>query len=102
MTAPFGAPRSWYSVVENRAGERCECAGQCGSPHLRDRCPVRHEGWHSRKRTVLTVGPRDVSKTLVESVGLPDAQLMAWCADCLSGARKALPPPEPPESDALF
>lgn len=89
-TAPLGAPPSRPRVVVTRAGSQCECAGQCGVSHAgtANRCPRRHGGWHRKHETRLSLAPKKPLTPLAVAVTLPDAELMAWCGDCLRRAEK--------------
>lgn len=94
-TVPLGAPKAWHRVVIKRAQGRCECAGHCGIAHKQsgDRCPRLHGGRHKKHDVVLILAPKKQGLSLHVAAGLPDAELMAWCAECLAKAEKLAAPP---------
>lgn len=87
-----------------RAEERCECTGQCGLTHkgTGGRCPIRHEGWHGRKRMVLAIAPADPTVPLSTMSTMTASQLLAWCAGCLDGVKRNARVADAPEGDSLF
>lgn len=89
-TVPLGAPKAWSRVVLDRAGGQCECAGHCGVTHSRtaNRCPRMHGGRYKKHDVVLILAPRKQGLPLHVAAALPDAELMAWCAECLGKAEK--------------
>ena len=74
----------WVQVV-TAAARRCECTGACGHPHDRrepeTRCPATGVG------RVLYAAPRDPGVPAESAWRVPVAELAAWCAGCLDGAR---------------
>ena len=92
-SAPFGAPPSRTRVVVERAGGQCECAGQCGQHKTTGRCPLRHGDRHKKRDVVLVLAPKKPPLPVHVAAGLPDAELAAWCHECLTKAEKlaALP-----------
>jgi hypothetical protein len=112
LAAPiFGNANGWADVMQ-RAGEQCQCAGQCGSTHRKTggRCDARHGGYGGKgcPPIRLEVAPEDPAVPEHAAARMTPDQLMAWCGKCRAGAvskskpaargRKA-PPPQP---DALF
>ena len=92
-SAPFGAPPSWTRVVIERAGGQCECAGQCGQHKTAGRCPLRHGGRHKKRDVVLVLAPKKPGLPVHVAARLPDAELAAWCHECLTKAKKLAAPP---------
>ena len=92
-SAPFGAPPSWTRVVVERAGGQCECAGQCGQHKTAGRCPLRHGGRHKKRDVVLVLAPKKPGLPVYVAARLPDAELAAWCHECLTKAEKLAAPP---------
>jgi len=78
-SAPFGAPPAWTRVVVERAGGQCECAG---------RCPLRHGGRHKKRDVVLVLAPKKPPLPPHIAATLPDAELAAWCHECLTKVEK--------------
>jgi hypothetical protein len=112
LAAPiFGNANGWADVTK-RAGEVCECSGQCGTTHRKTegRCDARHGAYGGKgcPPVRLEVAPED--PTIPEHIAarMTADQLMAWCAKCRAGAvNKAKGPARgkkapPPQSDALF
>ena len=75
---PWGT--RWLAVME-RAGWRCECAGQCG--RARHRCPAGHAPGYPL-HVVPAVPAGDAAAT-----ALPACALVALCAGCRAGAERA-------------
>lgn len=77
---------AWYDA-RDRAGERCECRGECGSAHRLDegggQCPVRD---HWPDVVDLAVTPADAAHQLADAVDLPAVQLAIRCSLCWAGA----------------
>jgi len=95
-SAPFGAPPSWTRVVIERAGGQCECAGQCGQHKTAGRCPLRHGGRHKKRDVVLVLAPKKPGLPVHVAARLPDAELAAWCHECLTKAEKLAKGPVTP------
>jgi len=91
--APFGAPPSWTRVVIERAGGQCECAGQCGQHKTAGSGPLRHGGRHKKRDVVLVLAPKEPGLPVHVAARLPDAELAAWCHECLTKAEKLAAPP---------
>ena len=92
-SAPFGAPPSWTRVVVERAGGQCECAGQCGQHKTAGRCPLRHGGRHKKRDVVLVLAPKKPGLPMHVAARLPDAELAAWCHECLTRTERLAKPP---------
>ncbi len=89
---PWGT--RWLAVME-RAGWRCECAGQCGRGH---RCPAGHAPGYPL-HVVPAVPAGDAA-----AAALPACALVALCAGCRAGADRAAARAvaAAPQPDALF
>jgi len=90
---PWGT--RWLAVME-RAGWRCECAGQCG--RAGHRCPAGHAPGYP-----LHVVPA-VPAGAAAAAALPACALVALCASCRAGADRAAARTAAavPQPDALF
>jgi hypothetical protein len=75
-------PKDWPKIslrIRRRAKWRCECKGECGTPHKYRRCPAQHgePHPHTGAKVVLTVAhlnqqPEDCA----------DTNLKAMCQRC--------------------
>jgi hypothetical protein len=98
---PLAVTPLWREVTA-RAGERCECTGDCGNGHTGGarktgdgRCPHRLEsGWR------LFVVPTSLqpARTEAEVARLGSGELSALCGGCCDGRRRraGLPAPKRP------
>lgn len=77
----------WYEV-RDRAGGRCECAGECGSPHRKGggRCHVED---HWPDWCDLTVTPADAGESIETAARLPCVALRLRCSGCWRALRHA-------------
>jgi hypothetical protein len=75
--------QTWQSAMV-AAGWRCECTGQCGKGHLKTagRCGINHGSAHP-----LAVVAADQTVSLHAAV--TSADLVALCAGCQAGAKRA-------------
>lgn len=79
---------AWYDTAD-RAGDRCECRGDCGgNHHLTDdnqviACDVR-DRWPDV--VDLDVTPADAVHDLTAATTLPATQLLMRCSKCWSSA----------------
>ncbi|MGW4954567.1 DUF4031 domain-containing protein [Streptomyces parvulus] len=105
----FGHAGGW-SVVMQRAGECCQCTGQCGATHRKSagRCDARHGAYGGKGHPPirLEVAPEDPTIPEYAAARMTPDQLMAWCAGCRSGAVKKAKPPQgkkvPAQVESLF
>ncbi|MFK4091117.1 hypothetical protein ACI2LF_43830 [Kribbella sp. NPDC020789] len=79
FTPPHIEARIWEDAM-NKAAWQCECAGQCGRPHLKTagRCGVVHST--AQRLAVVTADPLAT---------LTGTDLVALCAACETGIRRA-------------
>ncbi|MFF6984244.1 DUF4031 domain-containing protein [Streptomyces sp. NPDC008343] len=112
LAAPiFGNANGWADVMK-RAGEVCQCSGQCGATHRATggRCDARHGAYAGKGCPPIRLEAAPEDPTVPEHIAarMTADQLMAWCAKCRAGAvNKAKGPTRgkkapPPQSDALF
>ena len=112
LAAPiFGNANGWADVMK-RAGEVCECSGQCGATHRKTegRCDARHGAYAGKGCPPIRLEAAPEDPTIPEHIAarMTADQLMAWCAKCRADAvNKAKGPTRgkkapPPQSDALF
>lgn len=89
MAGRSDAAGQWYAVRE-RAGDRCECTGECGSRHKNGggRC-ARESTWPDPAR-VLSVVPADPAVSLAAAAALPWAELRLRCTECVVGSRRQM------------
>ncbi|WP_432017677.1 hypothetical protein [Streptomyces hydrogenans] len=105
----FGDAGGWAAVME-RAGNCCECTGQCGATHRKTdgRCDHQHGGYGGKGAPPirLEVAPEDPTMPEHEAARVTLDQLRAWCPGCRAGAAKKAKPPRkrsaPPQEEALF
>lgn len=109
---PLVAAALWTAVME-RAGNRCECKGACGSKHTdRDKKPGRCETANGDYVTkigyvVLLATPRDPINEgcFAKAAALPARRLIALCPPCQAGVKRILARAEkalPPQMEGLF
>jgi len=77
---------SWWIRI-HRADGRCECRGECGSPHGFDgenRCPEMNgePGIHVEGVVMLTVAHLDHEPENVDALPSEDSNLKAMCQTC--------------------
>lgn len=75
-------PEDWPAIrrrILERAGNRCECTGECGVDHRSGRCPERnaYAAEAFRGRVVLTIAHRDHTPE-----NCAEENLAAWCQRC--------------------
>ncbi|QNE21921.1 hypothetical protein F1D05_33415 [Kribbella qitaiheensis] len=80
---PMVGAETWQSAI-TLAGWRCECTGQCGKGHVKTegRCGTEHGSLHP-----LAVVAADPVLSLHAVV--TGAELVALCAGCQAGAKRA-------------
>lgn len=80
---PMVGAETWQRVM-TEAGWRCECTGQCGKAHVKTegRCGTDHGSQHP-----LAVVAADPTASLHAAV--TGAELVALCAGCQAGAKRA-------------
>ncbi|WP_327655633.1 hypothetical protein [Streptomyces sp. NBC_00483] len=108
MSEPLTGTTTWRPVMA-AAGFRCQCTGQCGTPHAKGegRCLHEHDGYTSKhgRRVRLIAAPVDPLASAVTAAALPAAELVAWCPDCHAAAarraRRAISSPAA-EAPGLF
>ncbi|MEV5280714.1 hypothetical protein [Streptomyces sp. NPDC052811] len=105
MSEPLACPAPWRPVMQ-AAGFRCQCTGQCGSPHTKakGRCPREHDHYASKHRgpVHLLAAPADLTLSPVKAARVPLAGLRAWCPDCHTAARRTAQRQPAPEQAGLF
>jgi hypothetical protein len=88
---PLIGQATWTEVMD-RAGYRCQCSGQCGRPHTKNegRCPQSHGHYMGRRDGAhLIAAAKDYTPSVYDQVRTPVGDLMAWCASCHDGTRRA-------------
>lgn len=87
-TGLSGAAATYYAI-RDRAGDRCECTGECGQAHQKGagRCHV--ENTWPDPRHVLTVVPANPTLPLSAATVLPREQLRLWCEGCTARVRRS-------------
>jgi hypothetical protein len=94
---PLVASSLWAAVMD-RAGYRCQCAGECGRTH-RKRADRRCVAEHSAYCRLHAAPPEPVG--YVTDAALPVEALHAYCPECHAGvARAARRAADPPASAA--
>lgn len=73
-----------YRAVMDAAAGQCECTGQCGARKDHGANGKRCE--RDRHRCTIVAAPRTAGVPITEAAGLPAADLMAWCPECLTKA----------------
>ena len=81
MTAPIGAPDTWWAVAR-AAGHRCECTGECGGRHgdVGSRCSSEESSTAPSMR--FHAVPRDLDTPRADAWRLPVADLQLVCDGC--------------------
>jgi hypothetical protein len=110
LAAPIFGNAGGWAVVMKRAGDCCQCTGQCGATHRKTegRCDARHGAYGGKGHPPirLEAAPEDPTTPEHTAARMTPDQLMAWCAPCRSGAAKKAKPPQgrkiPAQSEALF
>ncbi|MGG2465625.1 hypothetical protein ACO0M4_38675 [Streptomyces sp. RGM 3693] len=108
MSEPIAFANLWRPVMVT-AGWRCQCTGQCGTPHLKGegRC-VRGHGRHASKHRSpihLIAAPTDPTTPSLAAARLGARDLRAWCPDCHTAAARAARKTqsrEPAQDTSLF
>lgn len=85
MNAPLVGADVWSEVI-TRAGDRCECRGGCGQPHIKGGGRCDH---YNREGRPLHAIPREPGATWTRASGLPAAALMAACPGCHAAIERA-------------
>ncbi|MGD3107553.1 hypothetical protein [Streptomyces sp. YGL11-2] len=92
MSEPIAYAALWRPVMD-AAGWRCQCTGQCGTPHRKGdgRCVREHDRHASKHRSPihLIAAPADPTTPPLAAARLKARYLRAWCPDCHTAAGRA-------------